>query len=82
MKYSVDDILKVVESKDLLLEVDLKTLDPDELLVHQGVDSLDLASILFSIENYYGIKISNETVANGEWTTINKILSNMEKLIK
>lgn len=82
MKYSIEDILKVIESEDLLLEVDLRTLNPNELLAYQGVDSLDLASILFSIENYYGIKISNETVANGEWTTINKILSNMEKLIK
>lgn len=82
MKYSVDDILKVIESEDLLLEVDLKTLDHDELLTSQGVDSLDVASILFGIENYYGVKISNETVANGEWTTINKILTSMEKLIK
>ena len=74
MKFSVDDILKVIESEDLLLEVDLKTLNPEELLTSQGVDSLDLASILFGIENYYGVKIDNETVAAGEWTTINKIL--------
>lgn len=82
MKFSVDDILKVIESEDLLLEVDLKTLNPEELLTSQGVDSLDLASILFGIENYYGVKIDNETVAAGEWTTINKILLNMEKIIK
>lgn len=82
MKFNVDDILKVIESEDLMLEVDLKTLNPDELLTSQGVDSLDIASILFGIENYYGVKIDNETVANGEWKTINGILNNMEKLIK
>lgn len=82
MKYTVDDILQVIKSEDLMMEVDLREINPDELLTSQGVDSLDVASILFGIENYYGVKIHNETVANGEWTTINKILSSMEKLIK
>lgn len=81
MKFSVGDILKVIDAEDLLLEVDLSKLNPDELLTAQGVDSLDLASILFGIENYYGVKINNETVAAGEWTTINKILMSMERLI-
>lgn len=82
MKFTIDDIIKIVESEDLLLEVDFKALNPDELLTSQGVDSLDVASILFGIENHYHIKIDNESVANGEWKTINKILANMDKLIK
>lgn len=81
MKYSIDDILNVIKAEDLMIDVDLKQVNPDELLTSQGVDSLDLASILFGIENYYGIKIDNESVAKGEWTTINKMLTNMEKLI-
>lgn len=81
MKYTIDDILNIIEKEDLMIDVDLRQVDPNERLTVQGVDSLDLASLLFGIEDHYKIKIDNESIGNGEWRTINSILENMEKLI-
>lgn len=81
MKYTVEDIINVIEKEDLMIEVDLRQLNPNEKLTVQGVDSLDVASLLFGIEDYYNIKIDNESIGNGEWRTINSILENMERLI-
>lgn len=76
MKYTFDDLLKMLEAEDLFLEVDFATLDHDKTFKEQGIDSLDFASILFGIENYFKIHIGKETIAT-EWNTINKILNKL-----
>lgn len=47
------------------------TLDHDALLRENGVDSLDMANILLSIEEKYGVKIPDEDIEKLD--TINAI---------
>lgn len=76
MKYTFEDLCKMIEVEDIFLDVDFASLDHRKTLKEQGVDSLDLASILFGIENYFKIHIGKEAIAT-EWNTIEKILSKL-----
>lgn len=76
MKYTFDDLCKMIEAEDIFLDVDFTTLDHHKTLKEQGVDSLDLASILFGVENYFKIHIGKDTIASN-WNTIDKILNNL-----
>lgn len=81
MKYTFEDLCKMIEEEDIVLDVDFKTLDHSKILKEQGVDSLDLASILFGIENHFKIHISKEAVAK-DWNTIEKMLYQINTLNK
>jgi D-alanine--poly(phosphoribitol) ligase subunit 2 len=53
----------------------------DHHLVEQGIDSLDMFDILFTIQDEFNIKISEQSIANNEWTTVNKIIAKLEEMI-
>lgn len=76
-KYTMEDILKMQKENDLKLDVKLEELDPDTDLKDQGMDSLDRSSFLFEIESYFDVEISDEDMANEEWSSINKILAKL-----
>ena len=71
--------------KETKLDLDFKLedLDPNASMKEQGVDSLDMASLLFEIEEYFGLSAEDEEVENGEWSTVNNILAKLaEKATK
>ncbi len=72
------DILSIIEENDI--KVDLKKLDWSMSLRDQGLDSLDMTSILFSIEDKYEIKISDEDIDQGNLVSIDAIVSFINKL--
>lgn len=76
-KYTLVDILNMQKENDLKLDVKLEELDPDIDLKEQGMDSLDRSSFLFEIESYFDVEISDEDMANEEWSSINKILAKL-----
>lgn len=76
-KYTLADILTMQKENDLKLDVKLEELDPDIDLKEQGMDSLDRSSFLFEIESYFDVEISDEDMANEEWSSINKILAKL-----
>jgi acyl carrier protein len=76
-----EDIFKMVEESELNFNEDISLMDPDELFTKQGLDSLDMANFLFELENYYNISISDESIANGDWKTLNKMLASLNKLV-
>ncbi|AHE67631.1 acyl carrier protein [Legionella oakridgensis] len=55
-------------------------IDINKDLVEQGIDSLDMFDILFKLQEEFNIKISEESIANNEWTSISKIISQLNKL--
>ena len=76
-KYTMDDLLKMLEEENIFLDdVDFATLDPDKHFGEQGIDSIDLVSILFGVERYFNFPISRGAIAE-EWNTINKILNKL-----
>lgn len=80
MEFTKEQLFQMIEESTLNFNVEFAALDPDELLTKQGLDSLDMASLLFEIESYCGFSISDESITNGEWRTINKIVSSVNKL--
>lgn len=74
-----EDIIGVL--KGMNIDADLEALDPSVDLVSQGIDSLDMMNMLFGIEEVFSIKITDDSVDNGEWLTIDKIVKNINELV-
>ncbi len=64
------------EVRQLIVEIasvpDIAALIPDQPLTEQGLDSLDLASLLLLVEERYGIGVPDSSVT--ECSTINGLL--------
>lgn len=68
----------------------IKKMDVDNLpesfaygipLKEQGVDSLDMMSLYFALEEQFGVTLSDENLTHGEWETIDDIVRNVRALI-
>jgi len=68
------DIMKKIEIK-----ADLDHLDPDSPLSDQGIDSLDMISILFALEERYGVKIPEEEISEGRLSTMKTIIEYLNR---
>ncbi len=77
---TAQDILSIIRENEI--KVDLKALDHSELLSEQGFDSLDITSILFIIEDKFGIKISEEDLDQKKLSSINSMVSYINKVKK
>ena len=66
------DILKIIQENDI--KIDSKHLKYEEPLKDQGLDSLDLITILFSLEEIYHLKISEDDIDKGRLESINAIV--------
>jgi acyl carrier protein len=74
---TAEDIFSIMLTNDI--RIDPKTLDPLEPLSEQGLDSLDIMSILLAIEERFGIKISEEDIDQGKLSSIKGIISYINK---
>ena len=74
-----EDIIGVL--KGMNMNADLEALDTSVDLVSQGVDSLDMMNMLFEIEEAFSIKITDDSVDDGEWLTIDKMVKNINELL-
>lgn len=53
----------------------------DMYLSAQGIDSLDMFDLLVSVQDTFNIDVDIENIEEEEWSTINKITSNIENLL-
>jgi acyl carrier protein len=70
---TLNDILAVVMESDL--NIDPKELDPSTPLLEQGLDSLDLTTIFFDLEDKLGVYITDDTIEQGKVSSLNAIVS-------
>ena len=68
-----EDILQMI--KDLNINVDISSLSASKPLREQGLDSLDIATIFFELDDRYSIKVTDEDIESGEFESIDKILN-------
>ena len=61
--------------------IDVESLELETNLTEQGLDSLDLISTLFAIEEKYKVKISEEDIEAGKFRSINQILQSLRERI-
>jgi len=69
---TANDILDIMRKIDVHTDID--KLDHNVSLKEQRVDSLDMISILFALEEHYQIKIPEEDTVEGRLSTINAIV--------
>ena len=67
-----NDIINIIRNCEI--NVNVEQLDFDEILTEQGLDSLDITTILFSIEEIYQIKVLEDDIEQGKLATINSMI--------
>jgi acyl carrier protein len=67
-----EDILNIIRKAGPAVEIE--RLDYDKKLLDQGMDSLDLISTLFAIEEAYKIKVEEDDIDQGKLGSINAIV--------
>ena len=72
------DILNMISECDI--KVDVKNLDLSISLRDQGLDSLDMTTLLFSIEEKFNIQISDEDLDQGKLSSIDAIVTFLNKV--
>ncbi|MBC2693798.1 MAG: acyl carrier protein [Desulfobacteraceae bacterium] len=68
-----EDIIEMI--KDLDINVDILSLSASTPLREQGLDSLDMATIFFELDDRYSIKVTDEDIENGKLESIDKIFN-------
>ena len=68
-----EDILKMI--KDLDINVDISSLSESRPLREQGLDSLDMATIFFELDDRYSIKVTDGDIESGKFESIEKIFN-------
>ena len=68
-----EDILQII--KDLNINIDISSLSTSKPLHEQGLDSLDIATIFFELDDRYSIKVTDEDIESGKLESIDKILN-------
>lgn len=76
-KVTHEDVIAII--KGTSVKLDWEKLDPKESLADQGADSLDMIDIIFAFQEKYSIEITDESIANGEWLSIDKMIMNLNK---
>lgn len=79
-KVTHEDVIAIIKGTGA--QVDWEKLDPKESLAEQGADSLDMISIIFAIQEKYGVEITDESISEGEWLTIDKTAINLNKALQ
>ena len=77
---NVNEILSII--RENTTNIDVSKLVFTERLREQGIDSLDMISILFAIEESYQIKIPEEDLESEKLTSIEGILNYIGARIK
>ena len=70
-KVTQEQIIDVIRKANIVKDSD--ALENDKSLTDQGVDSLDFSSLLFNIEEEFGVEIPDEDI--DELQTINEIFT-------
>ena len=72
---------QVIEAMKGIGDVDASKLDHDVDLTKQGYDSLDMIDILFNLQEKFGFEVSEDSIAENEWSSVNKIVLQVNNLL-
>lgn len=75
-----DEIFSVIQKANVKL--DWEKIEPEISLAEQGADSLDMISIIFAFQEKYNVEITDESISNGDWLSIDKMLISLNKALK
>jgi acyl carrier protein len=75
-----NEIFSVIQKANVKL--DWEKIEPEISLAEQGADSLDMISIIFAFQEKYNVEITDESISNGDWLSIDKMLISLNKALK
>ncbi len=76
-KVTHEDVIAIIKGTGV--NVDWEKLDSKESLADQGADSLDMINIIFAFQEKYGVEITDESISDGEWLTLDRMVINLNK---
>jgi acyl carrier protein len=79
-KVTQEEVIDIIKGTGL--KVDWDKLDFEESLTDQGADSLDMISIVFALTEKYDIEITDDSISNGDWLSITKMVMNLNTLLQ
>ena len=77
---TAEDIIHIM--KEISVNVDLEELNTVDNLADQGVDSLDMTSILFEFEDRFSVVIDDESIEQAKWLTIDDMVLNLNEMLR
>lgn len=75
-----NEIFSVIQKANVKL--DWEKIEPEISLAEQGADSLDMISIIFAFQEKYNVEITDESISNGDWLSIDKMLISLNKALQ
>ena len=79
-KVTHEDVIAIIKGTGVKL--DWEKLEFKESFADQGADSLDMINIIFAFQEKYGIEITDESISDGEWLTLDKMVINLNKALQ
>jgi len=79
-KVTHEDVIAIIKETDVKL--DWGKLDPKESLANQGADSLDMINIIFAFQEKYGLEITDKSISDGEWLSIDKMVNSLNSALQ
>jgi acyl carrier protein len=79
-KVTHEDVIAIIKGTGVKL--DWEKLAPKESLADQGADSLDMINIIFAFQEKYGVEITDESISDEEWLTLDKMVLNLNKVLQ
>lgn len=79
-KVTPESIVKIIE--ELNIDNLPESFVHNSPLREQGLDSLDIMSLYFALEENLGVVLSDETLSRDDWKTIDDFSRNINNLLK
>ena len=79
-KVTHEDVIAIIKGTGVKL--DWGKLDHKASLADQGADSLDMINTIFAFQEKYGVEIKDESISDGEWLTLDKMVINLNKALQ
>ena len=76
------EVIQAVVNSGLDFTVNFAEIDPEQPFALQGLDSLDRSNLLFELENCFDVHIEPESIYQGEWSTLTKVVASLNALVQ
>ena len=74
-----DQVVSVIRNAGV--DLDWEKIIHEKNLTEQGADSLDMINIVFALQEEYHVEITDEAMSDGDWSSAEKILTNLNALL-
>lgn len=74
-----EDVLDILGTIDI--KVPVEELNPAASLAEQGVDSLDMMNLYFSLEERFGVSVDEAALEEHDWSSVDAVAAGINALL-